>query len=63
MEVVFEVFSSRQHVERDGENVTEAQVRRGDAWTLAGRQSRQRRRRQQAPPIGRPIACENLTGT
>jgi hypothetical protein len=25
MEVFFEVFSSRQHVERDGENVTEAQ--------------------------------------
>src|ERR1700735_3764688 len=25
MEVVFEVFSSRQHGERDGENVTEAQ--------------------------------------
>jgi hypothetical protein len=25
MEVFFEVFSSRRHVERDGENVTEAQ--------------------------------------
>jgi hypothetical protein len=25
MEVFFEVFSSRQHGERDGENVTEAQ--------------------------------------
>jgi hypothetical protein len=28
------VFSSPQHGERDGENVTEAQFADGDAWTL-----------------------------
>jgi hypothetical protein len=38
MEVVFEVFSSRHHVERDGEDVTEAQFaqwRRLDPWRTA----------------------------